>query len=146
MELTNIEKLLEKYFEATTTVAEEQTLKQYFLQDNVAPHLQQYQTMFRYFSKAGEERFTRHVPLKTKRNTKYLRWISVAAVAVLLFSVYVGNTFSGKDATVDSDSKMAYHETKKALNLIAQNLNKGTAKMAYLNEYEATKNKIFNNN
>ena len=145
MELANIEKLLEKYFEATTTVAEEETLQHYFLQDDVAPHLQKYQPMFQYFSTAGEERFTRHVPLKTKRNTRYLQWISVAAVAVLLIGVYFGNTFSGKNNTVIEDPEMAYRETKKALNLIAENLNRGTEKMVYLNEYEETKNKIFIN-
>ncbi|MCB0376674.1 MAG: hypothetical protein KDD04_12200 [Sinomicrobium sp.] len=146
MELANIEKLLEKYLEATTTVAEEQTLKQYFMQEEVAPHLQEYQPMFRYFSTAGEERSTRQGPLKTKKNTWYLQWISVAAVAVLFFGVYFGSMLTEKDKGTVENPEMAYYETKKALNLIAQNLNKGTEKMAYLNEYEATKNKIFNNN
>ncbi len=143
--VNNIEKLLEKYFDATATVAEEQTLQAYFSQDDVAPHLRQYQAMFTYFSVAREEHSTRHVPLKTKKNTSYLRWVSVAAVAVLFFGVYFGNTtFSGKDNAIN-DPELAYLETKKALNLIAQNLNKGTEKMVYLNEYEETKNKIFIN-
>ena len=37
-------------------------------------------------------------------------------------------------------------ETKKALNLLAQNLERGTEKVAYLNEFEQTKQKIYNNN
>ena len=78
------------------------------------------------------------------RFSKSLRWISVAAVAVLFFGVYFGNTFSGTGGEIN-DPELAYLETKKALNLIAQNLNKGTEKMVYLNEYEETKNKIFIN-
>jgi hypothetical protein len=145
MESTNIEKLLEKYFEAATTVEEEQTLQRYFLQDNVAPHLEEYRVLFHYFSEAKEERFTKHVPLQSKRNTIYVRWISVAAVAVLLLGVYFGKTVLGKDDATIDDPEIAYQETKKALSLIAQNLNKGTDKIAYLNEFEQTKSKIFNN-
>ena len=59
MELDNIEKLLEKYFKATTTVAEEKTLETYFSQESVATHLEQYAPIFQYFSTAKEERFTK---------------------------------------------------------------------------------------
>jgi hypothetical protein len=86
MELDNIEKLLKKYFEATATVAEEETLRMYFLSDDVAPHLAQYAPMFQYFSKAKEERFTKNLPLQPKRNI--YRWASVAAVALFTIGMY----------------------------------------------------------
>ena len=143
MELDNIEKLLEKYLEATTTVAEEETLKQYFSQESVATHLEQYAPMFQYFSKAKEERFTKQVPLKPRKN--YFKWASVAAVAVLLFGIYFGNDYLNQQALEREQAEYAYQETKKALNLLAENFNKGTEKVAYLNEFEATKQKIYNN-
>ena len=40
----------------------------------------------------------------------------------------------------------AYQETKKALSLLATNLGKGTEKVAYLREFEETKQKIYNKN
>ena len=90
MELdNNIENLLEKYFEATTTVAEEELLRTYFTQESVASHLEQYRPMFSYFSKAKEEQYTKQVPLNTRRKFNY-KWISVAAVAVLLLGIYFG--------------------------------------------------------
>ena len=73
-----IEKLLEKYFEATTTVAEEKELREYFAKDQIAAHLEQYRPMFNYFSIAKEEQFTKQVPLNTRKKINY-GWISAAA-------------------------------------------------------------------
>jgi hypothetical protein len=139
MELDKIQKLLEKYFEATTTVAEEEQLREYFSKDSVAPHLEQYTPMFTYFSKAKDERFTKQVPLKPR--VSYYKWISIAAVAVMAFGIFFGN-----DYREQKEAEFAYNETKKALSLLAQNLERGTEKVAYLNEFEQTKQKIYNNN
>ncbi|WP_297792132.1 hypothetical protein [uncultured Eudoraea sp.] len=139
MELDKIEKLLEKYFEATTTVAEEKQLRKYFSQDAVAPHLEQYAPMFTYFSTAKDERFTKQVPLKPR--VSYYKWISIAAVAVIAFGIFFGN-----DYRQQMEAEYAYNETKKALNLLAVNLERGTEKVGYLNEFEETKQKIYKNN
>ncbi len=143
MELASIEKLLEKYFDATTTVAEEEALQTYFSRDEIAPHLEEYRPMFQFFLTAKKEQFTKHVPLKTKRNL--YKWISVAAVAVLVLGVYFGNqNLTGIDDQERVEGEYAYKETQKAFSLIAQNLNKGTEKVLYLNEFDKTKNRIFN--
>ncbi len=139
MELDNIEKLLEKYFEATSTVAEEKTLQAYFSQESVATHLEQYRPMFNYFSSAKEERYTKQVPLKPRRN--YYKWISVAAVTVLTFGLYFGNAYQER-----KEAEYAYQETKKAFELLAENFGRGTEKVAYLQEFEVAKQKIYNNN
>ena len=88
MELANIEKLLKKYLDAETTIAEEKELKTYFSSDNVAPHLQEYQEMFGYFSTNKNERFTKTIQLKSQKMN--WKWLSVAASVVLLVSVYTG--------------------------------------------------------
>ncbi len=142
MELDRIEKLLEKYFEATTTVAEEETLRDYFRKENVPMHLRQYAPMFQYFSAAKEERFTKQVPLPSKKT--YIGWASIAAVAVLVFGLYFGSVYQERQE--QKKAEYAYQETKRALSLLAANLERGTEKMIYLNEFEATKEKIYNNN
>ncbi len=147
MELDNIEKLLEKYFEATTTVAEEETLRAYFSQESVAAHLEQYTPMFQYFSNAKEEQFTKTLPTLTAASSRKInfKWLSIAAVAVLGLGIYFGNNYREKKIQ-EEKARYAYNETKKALSLLAENFNKGTKKVAYLNEFEVTKQKIYKSN
>ena len=145
MELDNyIEKLLEKYFEATTTASDEKELRNYFSQDAVAPHLEQYRPMFNYFSIAKEEQFTKQVPLNTRKRINY-GWISAAAAVVLAFGIYFGpdqyRAYQDK-----REAEFAYQETKKALNLLAENFGKGREHVAQLNEFAVAKSKVFNQN
>jgi hypothetical protein len=139
-----IEKLLEKYFEANTTVAEENELRNYFAQEVVAPHLEQYRPMFNYFSVAKEEQFTKQVPLNTRKKINY-GWISAAAAVVLAFGIYFGpdqyQAYQDK-----KEAEFAYQETKRALNLLAENFGKGKEHVAQLNEFAVAKSKVFNEN
>ncbi|WP_372767794.1 hypothetical protein [Lutibacter sp.] len=135
MELVNIEKLLEKYLAAETTIAEENNLKAYFSGDNVAPHLEEYRAMFGYFSANKNEKFTKTIQLKTqKRNWK---WLSVAASIVLLVSVY-----TGYEKNQQQKAEKIYNETQMAFNMLSANLNKGTVAISKLQEFETTTNKI----
>ncbi|MFS4456774.1 hypothetical protein [Maribacter sp. 2304DJ31-5] len=148
MESHNIEELLEKYFEATATVEEEQILRDYFSKGKIAPHLEQYAPMFQYFSRAKEERFTGQVSLK--HGKAYYKWAAIAAVAVFAFGAYFGSgsyrDYREKQLEDQEKALAAYHETKKAFALLAENFSKGTQKMTYLNEFEVTKQKIYNHN
>lgn len=144
MELGNIERLLEKYFEATATVDEERKLREYFSQEDVATHLQQYRPMFNYFSNAREETYTKQVPLKPRVN--HYKWLSVAAAVVLTFGIYFGKQYQDRKQRELEQAEYAYQETKKAFELLAENFGRGTEKVAYLKEFEEAKQKIYNNN
>ncbi len=136
MELANIEKLLEKYLNAETTIAEEKELKNYFSQGNVAPHLEEYETLFGYFSTSKNERFTKTIQLKSRKLN--WKWLSVAASIVLLVSVYTGYQ---KNQERKAEKIMA--DTQMALGMLSANLNKGTVAVAHLQQFETTKNKVF---
>ncbi|EPR73581.1 hypothetical protein ADIWIN_1611 [Winogradskyella psychrotolerans RS-3] len=126
MVLNNIEKLIEKYHNAETSLHEEAQLKSYFNGDNVAPHLEHYKPMFQYFSLSQKEQYTKDVPLNTKK-TKLYQWISVAAVAVLMIGFFIPNWNNEPKTLADysPEEQKLYLETKQVLSLISANLNEG---------------------
>ncbi|RKS02217.1 MULTISPECIES: hypothetical protein [unclassified Flavobacterium] len=147
MALDNIEKLLEKYFEAETTIAEEKELKNYFASSDVAQHLEQFKPIFGYAIQAKQEQFIATIPLNTKKR-KSVVWLSIAASVAVLLSVglFTFNHYNqpvSEDLGTYDDPEVAFRETQKALALISKSVNKGIESMEYLNEYEQSKNKVF---
>lgn len=147
MALDNIEKLIEKYFDAETTLAEEKELKAYFSSDTVAPPLEQYKPIFGYAVQAKHEQFTGTIPLKAKKSHTVL-WLSVAASVVVLLGVgfFTFNHYNqpvSEDFGTYDDPEVAFRETQKALEMISQSVNEGIESMDYLSEYEQSKNIIF---
>ena len=147
MALDRIENLLEKYFEAETTIAEEIELKDYFASSDVAQHLEQYKPIFGYAVQAKQEQFTATIPLNTKKR-KSVVWLSVAASVVVLlgvslFTFHQYNQPKANDLGTYDDPEVAFRETQKALAMISEHVNKGIGSMQYLNEYEQSKNRIF---
>jgi hypothetical protein len=171
MVLNKTEKLLEKYDNGETTLKEEQQLQAYFAQDEVAPHLESYRVMFQYFNKTKQEHYTKDVPLIPKAPDNYrdgtktyhlYRWISVAAIAVLMLAVFT--QFDDKKTLDDLNSEelLAYNQTMEALNLVSTTFNKGATSLNaltiagtqfekgaeqvnYISEFSTATNKIFNN-
>ncbi len=147
MALDRIEQLLEKYFEAETSMAEEKELKDYFASPNVAQHLEQYQPIFGYAVQAKQEQFNAVIPLKTSKR-KSVVWVSVAASAAILLGVGLF-TYTHyeqpkpQDLGSYDDPEVAFRETQKALAMISKHVNTGIGSMSYLNEYEQSKNRIF---
>ena len=149
MALDRIEKLLEKYFEAETSIAEEQELKDYFASSNVAPTLEHYKPMFGYATRAKQEQFTATIPLHSKKR-KTVAWISIAASVLVLLSVSLFTYHHYKQPSIQElgtydDPEVAFKETQKALAMLSKHVNKGIESIQYLEEFEQSKNKIFKN-
>jgi hypothetical protein len=143
MELNNVEKLLDKYFDGDTSITEENQLKAYFSKNDVPTHLQDYKAMFNYFAINKKEVSQQEIKVNTKKKTFNLKWLlSSAAVITLLIAVF---QFLPKPLSniEKAEAERAFVETKKAFQLISYNLKKGNNAIAYLDHYESTKNKIF---
>ncbi|CAL2074870.1 hypothetical protein [Tenacibaculum sp. 190524A02b] len=152
MELASIEKLLEKYLNAETTLNEEKILQEYFTSSNVAPHLQEYGVLFSYFKQSKDETFTKTIQLKPeKQRKKNWKWLSVAASVVLLFSVYKGKQEYDKYvirkqfAQIKETLQMVsvnLNKGNEALYAVSNNINKGKDAIEHLHTYENTVNKV----
>ena len=161
MVLNNIEQLIEKYENGETTLQEEQQLKHYFEQETVAPNLEVYKSMFSYFSQTQKEQFTKDVPLQPKKTYTLYKWISVAAVAVIMFGIYFSGLIGTNTVqTLNAEELLAYNQAMDAFDLLStsfkkgtdnisaiatlsESLNKGQENLAYLGEFDNTIDKIF---
>lgn len=144
MELVNIEKLIEKYENAETSLQEEQELKTYFQKEDVPAHLLEYKALFNYFDQSSKERYTKSIQLKPRK--MHWKWLSIAAAVALLISVFTIDRFGTISDAERHESELAYQETQKALLLISQNLNRGeNVAMAGLQEFGKAQNKVFKN-
>ena len=152
MELAKIEALLEKYFEAKTTLPEEKILKDYFVQDDIPAHLTEHKEMFNFFSDSSLETSNRSIKL-TKKSMR-IQWLSIAAMLVFFVGIY--SVYQQNENEIE-EARLAYMETQKALDLISKSLNKGTVAIAQLDNFnkgtqaiaqlqtfENTQRKIFN--
>ncbi|MCU0447183.1 MAG: HEAT repeat domain-containing protein [Microscillaceae bacterium] len=132
MELEKIEALLEKYWEGETTLAEERQLKAFFNQAEVPAHLHIFQSQFRFFGEASQEKtldnqafeqnlddsilavfpapqVVKMTPQKPAHSrSMYSRWAMgvAASVALLVIGFYAGkNTQSSDNQAIAKDVK-----------------------------------------
>ena len=143
MELANIERLLVKYENAETTLKEEDALRTYFASNKVAPHLKEYQLIFKYFKSNTDETYTKRIILKNK--IKKSNWVMVAASIILLLSTYSGlniiNQYKEKKQAAENLAQIS-----NVLKIVSTNLKKGNQALKKLHVYEDSVNKIFKNN
>ena len=143
MDYKRIEALLEKYWEAETTLEEEQELLQFFNEGDVPDQLQEAAQIFRYFANqkkpviedpSFEEKVlgpqeTVEIPTKTKViKWDFKRMLNIAAAigGVVVASIIIRNqTMIEQTPDTFEDPKLAFEETKKALELLSSKLNKG---------------------
>jgi hypothetical protein len=143
MELSEINKLLQKYLEGETTLEEEKSLKVYFSSGDVAPELKEYQALFGYFEAEREQVPTEKTQVSQRR--KYYSWFGVAASIAIVAGLFL---FKPAQKPADygtiEDPQIALQKTKEVLNLISQQMNAGKANLTYLYKIENTKNELMN--
>ncbi|CAL1518330.1 hypothetical protein [Chitinophaga sp. MM2321] len=155
MDYNRISALLEKYWEGETSLEEEALLRGFYSvhHPDLPDELKEAAPLFQYFHEEAERVFeepsgkvVEAVPAKIMQLSPFRHWMKYAAV--LLVAIGIGYAMKQhqqqeRAAVVAlqegdmNDPQKAYAETKKALQLLAKNLNKGTDKMqklAYFNE------------
>ena len=128
--------LLEKYWQAETTVEEERILAEYFRSPDVPPEWESHRELFSFFSQEAqvkpgeylEERIMQHIHPR-----RHLAWWAAAAVIILLLGlipllqperVHVGQKTYALADTYD-DPQQALAAVQKALFTVSKKMNKG---------------------
>ena len=148
-EYRHIEDLLERYYNAQTSEAEEQRLKDFFAHEEVPVHLQAEKEMFMQLQvpEGLEERLSQSIDRWDKKHrTLRLQWIgSIAASLLLLFGAgwYLQEP-TRKDTC--STPEEAYAEAQRALVMFSTALNKGMKQMDVLHKTTERVEKIFTYN
>uniref|UniRef100_UPI00404AD357 hypothetical protein n=1 Tax=Gelidibacter sp. TaxID=2018083 RepID=UPI00404AD357 len=158
-----IEALLEKYDNGETTLHEEQQLREYFAQEDVAPHLEPYRSLFQYYAQTKNEQLSEDVQLFPKANTTktytMYKWLSVAAIAVLMIGFYFQTNQKRTIDELSQEELLAYNQTMEVLsmvstkfnngketlgvlNLVSEKLNEGAENVQYINEFSKATDKL----
>ena len=153
MDSKSVEELLAKYYEGETSIEEEKKLKKFFNSGDVPGELAQEQIKFRFYADAFTERTDKsfedklitgetHSP-KINRAISFrpgIRTVSaIAAGLILLFGV---SLFLKRDVNFNkknnygtyNNPQIAYAQTKNALLLISNKLNKGNRNLSKLSK------------
>lgn len=142
MDTNRIRQLLERYFEGTTTLDEERTLRDYFtsdqpIDDDLIPFRVQFNLLDQNWLSPAENEaletkiMNRIMSLETigekKTRMPFRHLLMAASIALAIgLSVILVNRFQHHEVkdTYD-DPQLAYQETQKALMYISQKMNRG---------------------
>ncbi|QAA83068.1 hypothetical protein EI546_15695 [Aequorivita sp. H23M31] len=145
MESHNIENLLTAYFEGASSLEEEAILLDYFNNQKVATHLLQYKPIFVGLSAAQKETSKRSFELQISTNTPKIKtwWYTVAAMIVVAFGIGAFYFSQPQLSQEEREALVAFENSKKAMLLLSENLNKGTQQLLYVNQFELAKDKFW---
>lgn len=146
MDLNKTRILIAKFEAGTTTIAEEQQLKTYFLGNVVAPEFESYKSLFDFYKNEKNQKMKPNIQIrKPKKETK---WLSIAATIVVIMSIGVFGYLhfeTEKTTTLGSynNPETAFKATQKALSMLSKNVNVGIKNALIIQEFENSKNLIF---
>lgn len=140
--ITDMDILLEKYWEGETTIKEEAVLKAYFKSEQIADQHQEFAPLFAFFDNQAQITYSENSvkDIKTKPTTgtkviqlKVKKWIYAAAAASVLVigAMFVVNNLNPEPATTKyaniqeiEDPEEALRVTKEALALVSKKFRK----------------------
>jgi hypothetical protein len=155
MNTREVELLLEKYFEGQTSVAEEQSLKEFFNGGPVPDHLEEYRPLFLYFKEEEtivlDDSFDEKVLARMQEpkvipmvavNTRRRYAIGIAASILLLIGVVFALRYemfnrNGKNLySASPENELAFVQAQEALLMVSANLNTGLDEMQHLEAFD----------
>lgn len=132
---SQIELLLKKYWQGTSTPEEERIIKDYFLQN---PSLAPEGSYFRYLQAKSKVKMQHQTP-----SIAFKPWRSVAAsVAVGILTAFFIIQNAKKDPFAIEDPKKALEATRNALMMIGEGLNEGQQHTLQLTKFNKAQDEL----
>jgi uncharacterized membrane protein YcjF (UPF0283 family) len=139
MKPEELDKLLEKYERAETTLEEERAIKKYFAQQN--SENSEYQSIFSLYQQE-QDRAIPEFDKPQKPKVKFT-WMKIAAVLVILItSVVFYQQYQHRQELKRQQASEAFEKTKKVLKLVATEFQKGKSNLELLKDIDQTKNEF----
>lgn len=154
MNSKQVKQLLEQYYKGKTSLEEEQSLSNYFQKEKVPEEFLADKIQFQFYHNANKEVTAKdyikalpYQPTKTAILTPFIKRIVGIAASFLIIvgGIYFLNQINKKNelaAQQLEQSKQAYAETKKALLLVSEKLNKGTQELHKISKIDQIKQSI----
>ena len=149
MKTNEVKILLQKYYDGLTSPREESDLEQYFLNDRIDPEFEADKLHFLAVSSMKDEEIpvpedleasvlhtlkeAQKIHLQSNRRALYLG-LSIAAGLLLMVSTYI--FLARQDQTLYiHDPKIAYAESRQALEMVSKMFNEGTSQLSGLSKF-----------
>lgn len=162
MNIKEIEKSLEKYYEGNSSLSEEKILREFFSREDVPDYLKIHQPLFQWATKEQyqevnapefDQQLT-HRLLKESDNREILiarhphrfhYFAGIAASILLLiglFFTYRQDIFNRREVKDNVETELAYAEAREALIFLSANFNVGIKQVEHLQKLEKTMNDL----
>ncbi|MEP2937304.1 MAG: hypothetical protein ABJM06_02840 [Gilvibacter sp.] len=144
MESVKIKTLLDSYLEGTTTLAQENELRNYFASTEVGPELAPYKAMFGEFSNLEAETYNK--PVVVQKAGFWQKPWQYGIAAMLVVALGLAYFMSPTDNGYTEEEKLAiaqYEKFKEHMAMISGELNNGIEEMVYLTEFEKATDQFF---
>ena len=150
MSSQRIEKILVKYFEGETSLAEERTLREFFHQEEIPAHLIELKEQFELYDEESDEELPedfdeilfgkieqRERSQKASRRT-YIYYISgVAATIMILITLFVRfDPFTSNTPYNDREAEIAFEEASRILYFVSDKFNQGASPLTKVARFD----------
>lgn len=158
MDSRQLDELLQKYWNAETSLEEEQHLREFFAREPVPEALKETASLFRYFEMQksvgmNDAQFDQELKKKIKPAGKVVSFsvMQLARIAAGLLVVVAATFFVRQEIKkaypeepedTYSDPKVAFEETKKALMMISKSFNKAQKEASKINVFNEAQEKL----
>ena len=139
MELTQLHKYVDLYFEGQATREQEAILMDYFSQPVVDVKLAQFKPYFEAIASERKQTYQGQLPVKPSSKTNWRRAVAIAAVAVFGFLM---TQLNNTQAIQPTPEKLVFEEFKVHMYFVSQKLNKGHDGLAHMETFNQTTNRF----